>query len=695
MRLSRCENGHLFDLDRDAVCPFCAPQDHNEESVPDCGETAPAPAGPAAGADGISFRPEGLSDFQVLDRLGEGSTGCVYRVCFSREYAMKMIPWENGGREKARREYAVGRSFADCPGILRYLDCYEQDQQSCLLLELSEPLLTYYRRRQPTVREVLHAALDVCGALSAIRGRGYLHCDVKPGNIFCSGGTVRLGDFSHCIPCREGERHTRVIGTYAFAAPEVINGGACSGREDIYSFGITLYMLLSGGRHPFDLRRRDPPVRMPEDRVRTLFIHPALTAIIAKAAAYAPEDRYADIGAAADAIRAFMGEYGDMLEEKIPFDFARQADTVTRPAADRADWNTQPVTGAGNRTDFCTSVILDPRGGDVSAATSSGLPNAAMAGWDDMADTTLPRESTREEPEYRSIPFVQPGSNRPYAAPDCPEAAPAMDEVRFSVVAEKSVLRSDARNIEIAMYREEERDRVLAEIREEFDGETLVKSSHPVDVGRGARITVMLCADGIRMDESQLTYSWKGRYLRFSFQYFVPEDYPRRQIPFKANVYIDGVPATTLRFTVNVEMEKEEVPCVRSDVRSVFLSYSSNDTEAVTYLLQGIRKARPDLDVFFDVETLRSGDQWEARLYSEILKRDRLYLCWSRSAAKSVWVEREWKCMLRGKGLDAIEPFPLENASKCPAPPPLDRLHFNDIELMIREARRFERMQPE
>ncbi len=143
---------------------------------------------------------------------------------------------------------------------------------------------------------------------------------------------------------------------------------------------------------------------------------------------------------------------------------------------------------------------------------------------------------------------------------------------------------------------------------------------------------------------------------------------------------------------VSQEQEQDAVPCVRSDVRSAFLSYSRADIEAVTYVLQAIKKARPDLDVFFDVETLRAGERWEERLYSEILKRDRLFLCWSSAAAKSIWVEREWRCMVNGKGLDAVEPIPLESPERCPPPPPLDKLHFDAMEIMIRNSKRFIRM---
>ena len=56
------------------------------------------------------------------------------------------------------------------------------------------------------------------------------------------------------------------------------------------------------------------------------------------------------------------------------------------------------------------------------------------------------------------------------------------------------------------------------------------------------------------------------------------------------------------------------------------------------------------------------------------------------SAAKSVWVEREWTFMADHKGIHAVEPFPLESSAECPVPPRLSDLHFDDIEVLIRSS---------
>jgi hypothetical protein len=102
-------------------------------------------------------------------------------------------------------------------------------------------------------------------------------------------------------------------------------------------------------------------------------------------------------------------------------------------------------------------------------------------------------------------------------------------------------------------------------------------------------------------------------------------------------------------------------------------------------IVQGLRKARPDLQVFFDVETLRSGEQWENELRKNIDSSDIFFLCWSNSAKESKWVDYEWRYAYNYKGIDFIEPIPLETPTDCQPPEELSSKHFNDLMLYIRK----------
>lgn len=84
------------------------------------------------------------------------------------------------------------------------------------------------------------------------------------------------------------------------------------------------------------------------------------------------------------------------------------------------------------------------------------------------------------------------------------------------------------------------------------------------------------------------------------------------------------------------------------------------------------------MDLFFDVESLRRGENWESRLYREISGRDLFYLFRSKNAAASDWVQKELQYALSQKTVDYIEPIPLEGPDICPPPESLMGKHFND-----------------
>ena len=112
--------------------------------------------------------------------------------------------------------------------------------------------------------------------------------------------------------------------------------------------------------------------------------------------------------------------------------------------------------------------------------------------------------------------------------------------------------------------------------------------------------------------------------------------------------------------------------------RSAFASYSSKNKDEVLARIQGIKTVAPDLDVFFDRATLKPGDRWRDELEKNIQSREVFYLFWSEHAAASEWVSKEWKLALEKRGLDYIQPIPLQRPNVAPPPQELAELHFND-----------------
>ena len=80
---------------------------------------------------------------------------------------------------------------------------------------------------------------------------------------------------------------------------------------------------------------------------------------------------------------------------------------------------------------------------------------------------------------------------------------------------------------------------------------------------------------------------------------------------------------------------------------------------------------------------MAAENDWQNKLKKEISERDILFLCWSRFASESKWVDAEWRYALENKGINAIEPIPLDLADRCPPPPELRGKSFNDKLLFI------------
>lgn len=258
-----------------------------------------------------------------------------------------------------------------------------------------------------------------------------------------------------------------------------------------------------------------------------------------------------------------------------------------------------------------------------------------------------------------------------------------LDKVQFSALAPKTFVKGDYSVIEILMYEEAFRH-VVQEAIDNADDPVKETKSGFLTAEREAKITVMISSPDFEIEDNTESQIWKGGYLSFSFAVEVPEQYKKRQILFVASVYINDIIATRLKFVAKCKsLIEQKIEVTREDVLSAFVSYASQDRNRVAMIIQGMKKARPDMDIFFDVDSLRSGDDWEKALWREIDKRDVLFLCWSKYARDSKWVDAEWRYALKNKGPDSIEPVPIDPPGSCPPPDELSRKHFNDKLLYI------------
>ena len=238
--------------------------------------------------------------------------------------------------------------------------------------------------------------------------------------------------------------------------------------------------------------------------------------------------------------------------------------------------------------------------------------------------------------------------------------------------------------IDISVYEESYRN-IVEKIISNADNDVKEVIASSQDVADNTMIRIVLSSPDIQVTDCDETQKWQGKYLTYSFPVEIPTNYAKKQVLFVASVYFNDLIATKLKFIVNCFSTKEQkLQLTREDVLTAFISYASQDRSRVATIIQGMKKARPDMDIFFDVESLRSGEDWESALRREIENRDVLFLCWSHFAKKSQWVETEWRYALTTKGLDSIEPIPLVSPADCPPPDELKSKHFNDKALLYR-----------
>ena len=215
-----------------------------------------------------------LGNYREHGCLGEGGFGSVLLVqemSTGQLLAMKRIRpqliSDDSVRESFIRETRLWIQLGTHPFLVsaKWLDYYQQD-----LVLLVEPILPdedtpntlagFLEQRRPVgLPRLLQWSLQFCLAMEHARVRGLrAHLDVKPQNLMVDAqGNLRVTDFgiSSALLLKTPEStQDRIAGTPAHMAPEQFIGvQSCDARADIYSFGIVLFQLVSGGRLPFEL----------------------------------------------------------------------------------------------------------------------------------------------------------------------------------------------------------------------------------------------------------------------------------------------------------------------------------------------------------------------------------------------------------------------------------------------------------
>jgi ATP-dependent Clp protease ATP-binding subunit ClpC len=266
-----------------------------------------------------------------------------------------------------------------------------------------------------------------------------------------------------------------------------------------------------------------------------------------------------------------------------------------------------------------------------------------------------------------------------------PEAPPGVvDQVHFTVTAPPVVAPKESCVINIWAHLEEQRQAVLQRAKEFFGYRQAGVATVAASIERGTTLTIRLSVDDLVLTHPENTLLWTGNIGNATFSAKVPAEAAPGAKAGLALIYVNGIQIGRIDFIIQVGEASslaDRLPSHEQHYRKAFISYASPDRSDVLARVQGMRKVAPALEIFLDAYTLRSGQDWEQALWHEIPECDVFYLFWSKSAAQSDWVKKEWQCALATRGPDFIDPVPLVSPKEAPPPAELSSKHFNDWEI--------------
>ena len=261
-----------------------------------------------------------VGDYEVLSILGLGGMGKVYKVrnvISDRAEAMKvLLPDLTAHQSLADRFLREIRLLASLnhPNIAALRTALTYENQLVMIMEFveGETLANRIARAPISTAEAVNYSEQILSALSYAHKHNIIHRDIKPANMMLTPqGVVKLMDFGIARSGTDGSLTSTgtTLGSLNYMPPEQVRGEAADARSDLYSFGISLYELLTGklpfqGDSQYSLMTAQLNQQPPSPISLRADVPPALNEIILMAMAKDPADRFQSADAFCNALKS-------------------------------------------------------------------------------------------------------------------------------------------------------------------------------------------------------------------------------------------------------------------------------------------------------------------------------------------------------------------------------------------------------
>ena len=245
--------------------------------------------------------------YEIIEQVGVGGMSYVYKAYDSKKkrvVAIKMLKEELAIDDEFVRKFkseALACKDIRQENVISAYDVVDEDNMHYIVMEYIEGItLNKYIKQKGKLsnEETINISIQVAKGIQAAHKKGIIHRDIKPQNIVINDkGIAKITDFGIARAITSTTKNISVIGTVHYISPEQVRNTKVDFRSDIYSFGCTMYEMITGevpfeGEAPLDIIISHIRNNLQAPHLKNSEVYKSLEKIILKATRMIPRERY-------------------------------------------------------------------------------------------------------------------------------------------------------------------------------------------------------------------------------------------------------------------------------------------------------------------------------------------------------------------------------------------------------------------